>query len=160
MVNDCSTRLNERNQQSAEPIISHKIPEIQWTKIGTDVFELHKKTFWLYHQVVWHSLSCRQSPYILKACLQNLAFHSLSSMIMVLNSKQMNSKYLQRIEISNRRYLMLSMHNPMVLWNALFKPSNAPWRNHKKQSRLMDRDSYSKNNSIYWCTITSNTTYG
>ena len=79
MVSNCTTCLDERNQQ---PIISWEIPEIPLTKIGTEIFQLHK----IFHVIAVDYvskffdiqslinnlllLSC-----ILRTCLQNLAFH-------------------------------------------------------------------------------------
>ena len=42
IVSNCSTCLDECNQQPAEQIIQicHEISDIPWTKIGTDIFEL------------------------------------------------------------------------------------------------------------------------
>lgn len=45
MINNCSTCLDERNRQSQEPIIPHDIPETPWTKIGADIFDLHRKSY-------------------------------------------------------------------------------------------------------------------
>ena len=45
MINNCSTCLNERNRQSPEPTIPHEIPETLWTKIGSDIFNLHRKFY-------------------------------------------------------------------------------------------------------------------
>ena len=46
MVNIWNICLDESNQQPAEPIIPHEIPEIPRTKTGTDMLKLHKK-LWL-----------------------------------------------------------------------------------------------------------------
>ena len=43
MLYNCSTCVDEGNQQSAEPIIPHEISEIPWTNIGTDIFEFLPK---------------------------------------------------------------------------------------------------------------------
>ena len=67
-------------------------------------------------------------------CLQKLASNKLSSVAMVLNSKQMNSKYLQRNEISIVIHLVLFIFSTIVLWNAPSKPSNALW---KRQWKLI-----------------------
>ena len=44
-MRNCSNSLDKRNQHPTEPIISHEIPEILWTKIDTDIFELHKQPY-------------------------------------------------------------------------------------------------------------------
>ena len=104
-------------------------------EIGTSIFELDKNPdmiavdyttkFFDIHSLTDNPplLSC-----ILRACLQNLVFHRLSLVTMNLNLKQMNSKYLLRISISNITHPVFSIHNPMVLWNEPYKSSNTLWR--------------------------------
>ena len=86
--------------QTVEQNIPHEIPEIPWDKTGTDIFE-HKKPFvsvvdyttkfFSIHSLIDHNLPLLW--WILKAYFQKLASNKLSSVAMVLNSKQMKSKY-------------------------------------------------------------------
>ena len=45
MIKNCSTCLDECKRQPPELIIPHKIPETPWTKIGTNIFDLHCKSY-------------------------------------------------------------------------------------------------------------------
>ena len=115
---------DEFNQQPAESIIPHKISEILKIKTDTGMWNLNtpqkNKTMWLLLiiQPNFSAFTPSQSnnlpllSCILRAYLKNSPFHKLSSVTMVLNSKQMNLKYLLRIGIPNMPYLVLSIRNP------------------------------------------------
>ena len=45
LVSSCGTCQEYRNKQSSEPLIYHEIPDVPWTKIGTDLFHVAGKHF-------------------------------------------------------------------------------------------------------------------
>ena len=47
MVNNCSTCLDHRNQQQAEPLLNHEIPNGPWQKEGSDLFKLFNEDYLL-----------------------------------------------------------------------------------------------------------------
>ena len=106
------------------------------------VFDLHSHTHTHTHN--YPLLTC-----ILGACFQNSVFHRLLSVTMVLNSKQMNSKYFLRIGISNLKHTVFSIHNPRILWNAPSKLSNAlSNESNKMQPRIIPCYFYPTNYSV------------
>jgi len=45
LVSNCSTCLNNRNQQQREPLLPQEIPSEPWIKISVDLFTLYKKKY-------------------------------------------------------------------------------------------------------------------
>ena len=45
MISNCSTCLEFRNKLPKEPLISHEVPNMVWTKLGTDLFNFNNNDY-------------------------------------------------------------------------------------------------------------------
>ena len=44
-ISNCEAYQQYKNRQCAEPLINHEIPVKLWTKVGTDLFKIDRRTY-------------------------------------------------------------------------------------------------------------------
>ena len=118
---NCNIILDERNQQSSEPIIPHEILETPWTKIGSDIFELHQKTqcdrCWLYQVFLTFTFTEKQSLFVITHLKSMFIKFGVPRTVICDNGpdfKVIELKHLLRNGVSNLTHQVFSITNPIV----------------------------------------------
>ena len=92
----CSTCREHESQQAKEPLISHEVPDLPWSKIATDLFEVDGKDYLVttdyysnYFEV--DRLSDKKSKEVITKIKQHLARHGLPNVLISDNGPPFNS---------------------------------------------------------------------
>ena len=96
MINKCTVCQNNRKQLHREPLQNHEIPDLPYSKIGTDIFEINHKTFLItvdyfskYPEIT--QLPNTRSITIIEALKNNFARHGIPNEVMSDNGPQFRS---------------------------------------------------------------------
>ena len=96
MVSKCSLCLEYRNSQCKEPMLPHEIPDRPWSKLGADLFELHRENYLLlvdYYSNFFEvmKLTSTKTPTIIKHCKTTFARHGIPDILISDNGPQFDN---------------------------------------------------------------------
>ena len=96
IINRCNVCQNNRKHLHREPLKSHEIPDLPYSKVGTDIFEINNKTFLItidyfskYPEIT--QLPNTRAATVIEALKNNFARHGIPNEVMSDNGPQFRS---------------------------------------------------------------------
>ena len=79
-----------------EPLLPHNVPCHPWSKVGADLFDLHKKLYFLlvyYYSgfIEVYVLSNNTSPHVIECCKSQFSCHGMPEILITDNGYQFSS---------------------------------------------------------------------